>query len=58
MGWDEELPSDKLEHWNNWLSSLIEVGSIVIPKCLYERGAGKILLCSLCNAALTSWAPY
>ena len=58
IGWDDELPPDKLERWNNWLSSLINVGSIVIPRCLYGKNAGEILHCSLHGFADASLKGY
>ena len=50
--WDDELPPDKLER------SLINVGSIVIPRCLYGKNAGEILHCYLHGFADASLKSY
>ena len=47
VGWDDELPTEKREKWDQWSKELHEIGKIVVPRCLYNRGTGKVMRCTL-----------
>ena len=38
LGWDEPLPEEKLSIWKKWVHGLEEVGTISIPRCVYDEG--------------------
>ena len=47
VGWDEPLPADKLPVWENWLQNLQEIGTISIPRCVYDKSKGEVQWCQL-----------
>ena len=54
LGWDEELPAEQRVKWDSWVKELQELGTITIPRCLYEGQEGEIVKRSLhgfCDAS-------
>ena len=47
LGWDEPLPEEKLSIWKKWVHGLEEVGTISIPRCVYDEGREEIISCQL-----------
>eukprot|EP00112_Aurelia_sp_Birch-Aquarium-sp1_P012879 Seg2713.6 transcript_id=Seg2713.6/GoldUCD/mRNA.D3Y31 product="hypothetical protein" protein_id=Seg2713.6/GoldUCD/D3Y31 len=47
VGWDDELPTEKREKWDQWSKELHEIGKIIVPRCLYNKGTGKVMRCTL-----------
>ena len=47
VGWDEEISSEKVAIWKSWLQDLKEVGTIKVPRCVYDKSDGEILWCQL-----------
>ena len=47
LGWDDPLPADKASIWEMWLNDLYQVGTISIPRCVYDESEGEILSCQL-----------
>ena len=43
LGWDDPLPADKASIWEMWLNDLYQVGTISIPRCVYDESEGEIL---------------
>ena len=39
LAWDEILPSEQTEHWENWFDELALLEEIKIPRCLKDTSA-------------------
>ena len=42
LGWDEQIPEDALQRWQNWLSALPTLEEIVIDRCFVPAEFGEI----------------
>ena len=40
VGWDDELPKEKTDSWEEWIKDLKQVKGISIPRCLHNPGDG------------------
>lgn len=37
LGWDDPLPTDKLEEWSSWVTSLQQINKLEIPRCFIRH---------------------
>ena len=47
VGWDDPISQDKVPVWESWLQDLKDIGTVSIPRCIYDKGDGEILWCQL-----------
>ena len=56
--WDEELPMDKKRRWESIVSDLKAIGTISLPRCLYEENVENVRNCWLHGFADASQSAY
>ncbi|XP_014673043.1 PREDICTED: uncharacterized protein LOC106813424 [Priapulus caudatus] len=47
IGWDEEITSADLRHWNDWLSQLQGLENVTIKRCYKPQNFGNVVFCQL-----------
>ncbi|XP_064647483.1 uncharacterized protein LOC135500166 [Lineus longissimus] len=47
MGWDDDLPEDKLRQWQRWCTDLKNLQEFSIPRCIKPEDFGVIADCTL-----------
>ncbi len=58
LGWDDPLSDSKRIRWEAWLKDLSEVKTVIIPRCMFDKGEVEILSCSLHGFADASKKAY
>ncbi|XP_064635230.1 uncharacterized protein LOC135492608 [Lineus longissimus] len=58
LGWDEEIPEQKLFEWQSWLGDLGKISNFEVDRCIKPKDFGEIKSAQLCHFSDASGVGY